>query len=217
MKNIKNPYYFNRENIYYPLIMNYIYSIHGFIDLVSRGLINQLVELKKVNSEDEINNLITSLHILDDTTKNEFKKIDKTAPLFAKQKFTKSDGKDIEFEINEIADEMIKNGVYLISTLKNSACILLITAFEKTKDRDDQQEPIWNFFYHCRNAAAHDNKFKIKRDRFPAKWGNLEITKNMNGSKLFHENIKDGFLNYGDPIALLWDVEQKCKSMKVKK
>jgi hypothetical protein len=216
MKDNKNPYHFNRENIYYPLVMNYIYSIHGFIDLASRGLINQLIELKKSTSENEMNELISSLNIIDETIKNEFKQTTKTAPLFAKQKFTKSDGKDIKIDINEIADEILKNGPYLISTLNNSACILLITAFEKSKDWDDQKKPIWNFFYHCRNASAHNNKFKIEKDRFPAKWGALEITKNINGSKLFHENIKDGFLNYGDPIALLWDIEQQYKSMKVK-
>ena len=216
MKNNDKPYHFCRGKIYYPLVMNYIYSIHGFIDLVSRGLINKLVELRISKSEDEIDDVINSLNIQDDAIKNQFKEIDKTAPLFAKQKFIKSDGKEIEIDINEIAEEMLTKGVYLSATLKNSACTLLISAFEKTKDWDDQNDPIWNFFYHCRSASAHDNKFKIEKDRFPAKWRALEITKIMNGNKLFKENKHDGFLNFGDPIALLWDIEQKYRSMKLK-
>jgi hypothetical protein len=133
MKNKNMPYYFCREKIYYPLIMNYIYSIHGFIDLVSRGLINKLVEVKISKSEEAIDNIIDSLNIQDDAIKNQFKEIDKTAPLFAKQKFTKFNGKDIRIEINEIAEELLTNGAYLSATLKNSASMLLISAFEKRK------------------------------------------------------------------------------------
>ncbi len=49
------PYYFDRGRVYYPLVMNYIHSVHGFNDLASRGLINKLAELKISKSENEIN------------------------------------------------------------------------------------------------------------------------------------------------------------------
>ena len=75
---------------------------------------------------------------------------------------------------------------------------------------------IWNFLYHCRNAAAHNNKFKIEKDRFPAKWRNLEIIKSIGRAYLFPIKEEKGFLNFGDPIALLWDIEQKCPKMVAK-
>jgi hypothetical protein len=209
------PYHFDRGKVYYPLVMNYIHSIHGFIDLASRGLINKLAELKISKSEDEIKDVIESLDILDANVKKQFKEIDKSAPLIFKQTFIKYDGKEINLDINEIADEIFKEGVYLTSTLNNSACILLISAFERTRDWDDQNDDIWNFFYHCRNAAAHNNSFKIEKNRFPAKWRDLEITKELNGNRLFKENEYNGFLNFGDPIALLWDIEQNYHSMKL--
>ncbi len=68
------PYHFDRGKVYYPLVMNYIHSIHGFIDLASRGLINKLAELKISKSEDEIKNVIESLDILDADVKKQFKK-----------------------------------------------------------------------------------------------------------------------------------------------
>lgn len=137
---------FDRGKIYYPLIMNYIFSLHGFIDLVSRGLIRQLAVYKNPSSRDIHDKLIESLNISDVDVKNEFKNIKKPAPLFVKQGFLKSDGKKIRIDINEIADETVKEAVYLTSTLNNSACILFISAFEKTKEWDDQKDPIWNFF-----------------------------------------------------------------------
>lgn len=208
------PYHFDRGKAYYPLVMNYIHSIHGFIDLASRGLINKLSELKIAKKEDEIKYLIESLDIPDANVKKQLKEIDKSAPLIFKQTFIKHDGEEINLDINEIADEIFKNGVYLTSTLNNSACILLISAFERTKSWGNRNHEIWNFFYHCRNAAAHNNSFKIKKDRFPAKWKDLEITKELNGNKLFKEHEYDGFLNFGDPIALLWDIEQNYLSKK---
>lgn len=53
--------------------------------------------------------------------------------------------KKINLDINEIADEIFKEGVYLTSTLNNSACILLISAFARTRDWDDQNDSICNF------------------------------------------------------------------------
>ena len=49
MKNI-----FDRSKIFYPYVMNYIYNIHGFRELYSRGMINQLNKYNINKSEAKI-------------------------------------------------------------------------------------------------------------------------------------------------------------------
>lgn len=84
-------------------------------------------------------------------------------------------------------------------------------AYDAGKKMDDKS-PIWNFLYHCRNAAAHGGHFKIERPRFPAKWGNLEITPALNESELFHNPFdiskRIGLLAPGYLISLLLKIEK---------
>jgi hypothetical protein len=206
---------FDRGKIFYPLVMNFIYSMHGFIELASRGLIHSLSNLKGSNSTECIDNLIEQFNF-DDNRKNQFNKITVPTPLIGDLEFKKHDNRSIKIDIDEIAAEIFLKGVYLSDSLINSACILLISAHAKTKGWDDINDPIWNFFYHCRNASAHNNSFKIEKKRFPAKWRKLEITIEMNRSNLFKDKAGVGLLYPGDAITLLWDIEQKYPSMKIK-
>jgi len=204
-------YAFDRGKIFYPYIMHYIYSIHGFIELISRGAVNQLN--KYVDKEEKIKFLQNSG--IDKNIRN-FLDNPHTTPLIGDLQFRVTNGKNIQIDIDEIAQDFINNGLYLVDYYRKCAGILLIATFQVVSDWDDPSDPIWNFYYHCRNAAAHGSRFKIEKDRFPAKWNGLEITKDMSGKvDLFKDQNGSGFLSFGDPVNLLWDIEQKYASMKL--
>lgn len=69
----------------------------------------------------------------------------------------------------------------------------------------------WEFLRHCRNAIAHNGKwhFTGQEPKRTAKWRGIELEKKMHGYPLFVRTSGMGYLKLGDPIALLWDIEQE--------
>lgn len=97
--------------------------------------------------------------------------------------------------------------------ITNLSLVFLGSIYELIKDRVGEEgikklreEPVFEFFYHCRNAAFHNNKFVFTfkgRRRLPknAKWRNLEITEADEGKKLFYDKLDNG-----DPKYLIEDI-----------
>jgi len=124
----------------------------------------------------------------------------------------------IEIDPDEVAIEIGQNAIYLVSFLMRSAGSLLILAHEACKDQPyHNQEPLWEFLRHCRNAAAHGGNFNLinGEPRREAEWRGLRIEVNLHSTSLFKHESSNGFLLPGDPIALLWDIEQAYPSMRV--
>lgn len=76
------------------------------------------------------------------------------------------------------------------------------------KFREIRHQPEVEFFRHIRNASAHGNTFRFKKYKDgqeepvrSAVWRKIEITKKMEGTRLFFE-----FLSAGDLIYLLDDI-----------
>ncbi len=99
----------------------------------------------------------------------------------------------------------------MVQAMVRGAAALFAMAFEETNKRWDDKGPIWNFFYHCRNAAVHNGRFAIWNiSRFPAEWRGLVIDKTWHEKHLFSStNTPDGKLGLGDPLLLLHDIEQE--------
>jgi hypothetical protein len=76
--------------------------------------------------------------------------------------------------------------------------------------------PLWEFLRHCRNAAAHNGKFYFKKGQpdKPAEWASIKLEASMHDLSLFDLPKVKGLLSVGDPIALLWDIEQAYPNLK---
>jgi regulator of protease activity HflC (stomatin/prohibitin superfamily) len=57
-------YHFDRGKIFYPYVMNYIYSIHGFVELLSRGIVDELREIINRHSKEEAVKFLESIPAL---------------------------------------------------------------------------------------------------------------------------------------------------------
>jgi hypothetical protein len=82
-------------------------------------------------------------------------------------------------------------------------------SWEVTKDIATKS-PEWEFLRHCRHALAHGGAVTLsgKEPRFSAEWNGIAITAESQGMPLFAQADLPGLLKIGDPLYLLWDLEQ---------
>ncbi len=202
-------YHFDRGKPFYPILMNYLIQIYGFYELPLRGSYKVLKGLPKNEVEESLKK----------TPNLEFERLFKSSPIdLPKSLALRSEfqGNSIQIDIDDIALEVLSNGGYLIPFLMRSAGNLLILAYETTLKFHDKG-PLWEFLRHCRNAAAHNGLFHFENGepRRLAKWGKFQIEVVMHGTPLFGSKEKPGLLGPGDPIPLLWDIEQAYPNMSV--
>jgi len=95
-------------------------------------------------------------------------------------------------------------------------CAMLVnSAYESVSDADRarlQNDPVFQFFYHVRNAASHDNKwlFKAHQPVVPAAWKSFVLDHTLTGSAnplQGQQCIHGSLLLPGDLLFLLRDVE----------
>jgi len=219
--------HFDRGKPFYPLVINYFVLLIGFKDLAGRGVIKELHKHSTSNSGFDIATITEG--ILNRVSVSE---ADKTqveqqlhaiisglskvlGPLELKSEFQSN---HIKVEVDDIANDLMNNSPYLIRFIMRSASSLLILAHEISKDEPwHDKGPLWEFLRHCRNAAAHGGIFKIDarrgEPRHLAEWGRFRIEAALHTTPLFKDETGWGLLAPGDPIRLLWDIEQAYPSM----
>jgi hypothetical protein len=205
------PNHFDRSKPFYPIVMNYLVQLLGFKELAILG----------VTGPRELRELIDKVPVLknippdkDAQVKKIFDDLSRLAgPLQLRSEFQ---GGTIDVDVHKMATEIAGNANYLLASFMKSAGSLLIVAHEISKDkRWHDRGPLWEFLRHCRNAAAHGGSFNLLHGepRRPATWGSLQIKAGMQGIPLFKGTDPNGVLSPGDPIRLLWDIEQACPAM----
>lgn len=205
--------HFNRSKPFYPIVMNYLIQLLGFKEIA----------LLAVTGPRELSELIDKVPVLknippdrDELIKKILDDLSKLAgPLQLRSEFQ---GGTIDVDVHEMAAEIAGNASYLAASFMNSAGSLLIVAHEINKDKTwHDQGPLWEFLRHCRNAAAHGGFFNLHHGepKRPATWGSFQIKAAMQGAALFKGTDPNGILSPGDPIRLLWDIEQAYPTMTV--
>lgn len=204
------PNSFDRGKPFYPLIINFLTQLLGFKELAVRGLVGQrpidqvLSQLggPTVFSDEALISLRRSMEAV-------------MGPLELRSEFLAN---HIKVDVDEIAKEISQNSAYLARSLLYALGGVFILAHEISKDSSwYDQGPLWEFLRHCRNAAAHGGCFNLLNNepRRLAKWGPFEITPSLQGTPLFKGSDSSGMLSPGDPIRLLWDLEQAYPGMSV--
>jgi hypothetical protein len=115
----------------------------------------------------------------------------------------------VEFSAEQLAGVYLARADRQVRALAVSAGSLLIAAYEVTKNMSDRG-PVWEFFRHCRNAAAHGGRFNFtaQEPSRPAAWKTIHVDSTLQGTPLFDLPGVQGLLGLGDPILLLWDIER---------
>jgi hypothetical protein len=198
--------HFDRGKMFYPFVVNYITTLHGIIDLMSRGIVNDIN--KQIDVTEDQRKALVNLYggSINKFLENPYL-TPQIGPLSLK---TLNNDDSINIVIDELGADYLENYKYLLPLQLKAAGSLIVMTYELTAQQYDDKSSIWNFFCHCRLAAAHGGSFpSLNKKRFPAKWRTMEITMDNVGSPLFNTPETGGLLGIGDPISLLWDIEQK--------
>jgi hypothetical protein len=181
-------------------------SLHGFIDLLSRRAVDLASGLSDENAQVQPE-ILKSLNI------SALAGAGKTPQLVA-MSLQSLTGPSIDIDISELEVETMNEFAYLGEySMTTPLRMLLMCCYEAVIDTHrDPNVPIWEFFRHCRNAAAHDGKFSFKphEPSRPAEWRGLKIECSLEGRPLLipAEGESDPFLKPGDVLRLISDVEQ---------
>jgi hypothetical protein len=204
------PCHFDRAKPFYPLVINYLSQLVGVVELAIRGIagpmqLDELVERAIIQSgagaESDTRSLLRQRF---QTT------ID--APWRLRSEMLDD---YIDLPIDLIAKDIAANFEYLMPYFVTAAGIVLVMALEISKGKPwHTRDPMWEFLRHCRNAVAHGGRFRFERNepRLAAKWGPFVLrNKRHNDTPLFKKD--GGMLSPGDPVRLLWDIEQAYPAM----
>ncbi len=205
------PNHFDRGKPFYPLVVNYLVQLVGFKELGLRGIAGP-------QDPNEIFDKVPALGRVPPGKQAEPVELKEClsklmGPLQLRSEYQAN---QIEVDVDEVARDIAANSSYLASFLMRSAGSLLILAHEISKDAPwHDQGHLWEFLRHCRNAAAHRGSFNFLHGEplRPAQWGPFHITASFQGTPLFKEVDGRGLISPGDPIRLLWDIEQAYPQM----
>lgn len=199
--------HFDRKKPFYPLIMSYLIQIAGIKELIVHGsacaqedhplhLCATKERKMAMNSSKDMSSLL--------------------GPLVLRSEFQNS---PIVVEIDELAGELMENGLYIFPSYVQASGALLVLAHEMTKSQQCRQDksPLSEFLRHCRNAAVHDGLFNFGSTgpREPASWNEIVLGPDHNKTPIFNDQNGVGLLSPGDSIRLLYDVEQTYPDLHV--
>ena len=199
-------YDFDRSKPFYPVVMSYLAQLHGLKEMCAIGVIaaangkrNFTIPSQCNDAEREIATGIRSL----------------LSPL---NLAVTGDKETLDVSIEFVAKEITLNHDYLLPFQVRAASACLAMAHEITKyNACRSNEKKWEFLRHCRNAISHNTKWHFL-NREPineAEWRGIKLEANMHGEPLFVLADGSGYLKLGDPIALLWDIENEYPNMTV--
>jgi hypothetical protein len=200
------PNHFDRGKPFYPLVTNYLLLLAGWKEIAG----SRLPGIRRTLSFDPEQFDVSDAAKLAELKSGIAKAL---GPLELK---CESHPTRISIDIDLLASEVATNSGYLASFLMRAAGALLVLAHEGAKEEPyhDTGE-LWEFLRHCRNAAAHGGRFTFvgPEPRRQARWSSLEIARSLEGIPLFKNDQGIGYLSPGDPIRLLWDIEQAYPKM----
>ncbi|WP_293779019.1 hypothetical protein [uncultured Oxalicibacterium sp.] len=85
-----------------------------------------------------------------------------------------------------------------------SNSLLSVGIYMRDHDMASMRTPEFQFLGHVVNALLNNNRFKVNEGYIPmATFDGLVIDSSLNGKRVFAEKGEEGFLEFGDAVALL--------------
>jgi hypothetical protein len=196
------PIQLGRERPFYPLLLLYAATLAGWRELVVRGYPGAHRSTRMVDYEggEGVATAEEVAAFLDRHVAG------KTSLPCA------SENPPVLNDPDVLAREMNEFNAVVPGRAMMSAESILIVAHEISKASGRRTNaPEWEFLRHCRNAAAHNGRFTFRggEPSRPASWGSLSITSVLEGTPLFRQADGRGLMQAGDPVRLLWDLDER--------
>ena len=200
---------FDRRKPFHPLIVVYVGALHGIKDL---GLRMVLDEAHRAHGTPTINHFLSSLKTGNAELDAGIKKLREPLELRAE-----CIGASVRTHSETVAREIAYEGQTVFSAVLPTLGSVLMLAHEIVKAQlPGQHDPILEFLFHSRNAVAHGGRWHFinGHPKHPASWRPFTLNVSMHGQPLFKTRSSVGTLGPGDPIRLLWDIEQAYPGLK---
>lgn len=202
-------YQFQRNSPFFPMVLNYQVILLAFKEFGAAGVALSLKDLSD-GAYQEV--------LADVKNKGNAELIKRLKAAAVEELYPPlvlvSEFQDQHITIDAFATmrELGANIACLVDDLKLSAAsALLVHAYEATENFHNK-EPLWEFLYHCRNAGAHGGRFTFRngQPKHPAIWGRYSLSRATHeGMPLIPHKGTAGLFAPGDPLRLLWDIEQQ--------
>jgi len=202
MNNV-DPNLFDRSKAFYPLVMSYFFQLFGLREAIIQG------GLGSETLDARIERLVGKVQGSDDNLSSLKEDLSKLCGSFQLKSLQHENHLEIDMDL--IIKEAYNNYHYHLSYMLLSAGNILILAYGLMQEiAEVDKKPMCEFLRHCRNAAAHGGKFNFLNGepKNKAEWGRFEIVDSHQSTPLFYRPDGKGMLGLGDPIRLLWDIEQ---------
>jgi len=213
----------DKNNYFYDTVVTLAYTQFGINELYARGFM-----IYKIKEFPKRNDLINDINQYDfpSEVKDQISKMQTFTPLIFVPGFqTKDESKVYQMEPNHSAVQFIQDTGGRTKKNLELTHMTIIAAWEKIQTENLSDSPIWQFFRHIRNAAAHNGKFQFNNKVInnktgellrEAKWGNFEIKGSFQGLTLMllDKNDKSSFWDQGDLVDFLLDFENHYPGLK---
>jgi hypothetical protein len=202
-------YEFQRSSPFFPMVLNYEVLLLAIKEFGTAGIALYLKDLP----DTEYQEVLT-----DARTKGNAEHIERLKAVSIEELHQPlvlvSEFQDQHVTIDALATmrELGMNIEYLVDDLKLSAASALLVHAHEATEKFHNKEPLWEFLYHCRNAGAHGGRFTFRNDqpKHPAIWGRYILSRTTHeGMPLIAHKGIPGLFGPGDPLRLLWDIEQQ--------
>jgi hypothetical protein len=210
---------FDQAKPFYPLIVQYLIFLNGLKELPVRSIFDSQYESPDITVREQIEKeLGKPINFVKLSSQDRVKVADSIKTLVKSLERVQGNlhlqsicSDPVEIDINALAKEIESDLSFQLSFAMRAASSMIILAHEFCKDHSyHNHDPLWEFLRHCRNAAAHGGAFTFRNrePRHPAEWRGIQILTRLQGTPLFKDETSYGLLSPGDPIYLLWDIEQ---------
>jgi hypothetical protein len=209
---------FDPQKPFYSLVLAYICQVHGLSELVSRGYHRAFEEfMRKMGPPPYMSRkqqVAIFLATTDEAIRDEAEQtlMGGTTTLMLPMEMQARSGEGVKWDVGELADTVLKDEYNATLRFFNrlTAGSLLVMAWEHVKPKY-RRDPVAQFLRHCRNAAAHNGVFTFEHGQpdKPAEWRGIKIVRTLEGSPLFTDPPRKGFMGPGDAVHLLADIEKK--------
>jgi hypothetical protein len=197
-------YEFDRSKPFYPLVMTYLIQLHGLKEISTIGVLATA-------------NIARSFAIPPTFGEDNKELQDGIKGLLGPLNLAVTgEPERLDVSLDFVAQEIALNYGYLLNFQTRAASFCLSMAHELTKDQPYRDKGAkWEFLRHCRNAVSHNGKwhFQNGEPRNKAEWRGIELKPTMHSQPLFLQQDGSGYLKLGDPIALLWEIENENLNM----
>lgn len=215
------PLVFRNDRPFLRLVEAYAAQLHGHRELLSRGIGHRLGSLTKDEFDQVLGPLLDAITPKDEDRDHRQRVVSDLSeivaggptPLILHQKLASQVGERIRMDVDQLAVELFDRGDLAKWESVNEIASggLLLVAWEAAKPyrTRDPSDPLWQFFRHVRNGAAHNGQLELRHGQpdKPARWRNLEIKAHMHGLRLFVYPPAGGLLSPGDCLYMLSDIE----------